>query len=69
MGLVKESLATRMPTVTEHWKGAESANVKLVGREMDKTALVRLIVKGNFKLRSLGKSAFQLRIESNFTFA
>ena len=49
MGLVKESLATRMPTVTELWKGAESANVKLVGREMDKTVLVSSIVICNFK--------------------
>ena len=48
MGLVKESLATRMPTVTEHWKDAESANVKLVGRGMDKTVLVRLIVICDF---------------------
>lgn len=49
MALVKESLATRMPTVTEHWKDAESANVKLVGGEMGKTVLVSLVPIRNFK--------------------
>ena len=64
---MKESLATRMLTVTELNLGfADSANAKLVGRETEKVVLVCLAIltlKTLWLLCRFGLSIFSLSIK------